>query len=268
MDRDYVFGPIHSRRLGMSSGVNLLGPRKTCTFDCVYCEVGRGPTVGLLEGDIDIPLIDLSRLEEELRPPMQDLRELDSVTFGYNGEPTLCPQLGECLAVARRIKEEIARADGGPMLSLFTNATTLSNATTRATVAQFDFVMAKLDCGLQPELLSANRPGDAVPSVEEIIGGIAALRQDMEAFPGHSLAIQTLLFKSTGSYGYSNASEENLQALASAYDFVKPNMVQVYTVARQSAEGWVLPLSRPELEAAGAVLTSLVQDRDISIRVF
>ncbi len=82
-----VFGPIHSRRLGLSLGIDLLPPIKTCTFNCVYCEIGPTYMMGFVPNDTKVEFTsqDFAILDMVLTRVLRDYPELDSITLGYNG---------------------------------------------------------------------------------------------------------------------------------------------------------------------------------------
>lgn len=245
----FVFGPITSRRLGLSLGINVLGEKKKCTFNCVYCEIGRSKVneVVPITYRYESP-VDEDQFKNEIELPLVNLPEIDSATFGYMGETTLASNLEMYLEIARSIKTELTRADMGPLLSIFTNSTTLGDPAIRSILAKFDLVMAKLDCAVQDLFKKVNRPDPSVPLVNEIIENIALLREEMRAYPANKLAIQTLLFKSMNPSIPSNLNDENLEALAKSYEFIKPHIVQIYSVARDPAETGIYAISAKDKE--------------------
>ncbi|MBN2152591.1 MAG: hypothetical protein JW839_14150, partial [Candidatus Lokiarchaeota archaeon] len=248
----FTFGPIHSRRLGMSLGINVLAPleeqKKRCTFNCAYCEIGRSKPDEVVPVTFRYIGTDVAQFRAEVEPPIVHLPEIDSATFGYMGETTLAAGLEEYLDAVRAIKEAHPRADGGPRISIFTNSTTLGDPGIRRVLARFDFVMAKLDCALQPLFLKVNRPDRSVPPVATIIENLALLKQEIQGCPPHQLAIQTLLFKSMNPSIPSNMDEQNIAALAEAYGRIGPHVVQVYTVARDPAENGIYAISAKDKE--------------------
>ncbi|HME51602.1 MAG TPA: hypothetical protein VKM55_05250 [Candidatus Lokiarchaeia archaeon] len=265
----FVFGPITSRRLGLSLGINVLGEKKKCTFNCVYCEIGRSKINEVVPISYRYtPPIDEDRFRNEIEPVLAHLSEIDSATFGYMGETTLASDLEEYLNIARAIKETIARPDMGPLLSIFTNSTTLGDPSIRSVLARFDLVMAKLDCAVQDLFKKVNRPDPSVPPVSEIIENIALLREEMQAYPANKLAIQTLLFKSMNPSIPSNLNEENLEALAKAYDYIRPNIVQIYSVARDPAEAGIYAISAKDKEDLKEYFSQHVNATEIDIRIY
>nr|MDO8083223.1 hypothetical protein [Candidatus Sigynarchaeum springense] len=268
----FTFGPIHSRRLGMSLGINVLAPleeqKKRCTLNCTYCEIGRSRPDEVVPVTFRYDNTDIAQFRAEVEPPIVNLPEIDSATFGYMGETTLASGLEQYLAAARYIKEAHPRIDGGPRLSIFTNSTTLGDPQVRRVLAGFDFVMVKLDCALQPLFLKVNRPDRSVPPVETIIENIVLLRQEIQEYPSHQLAIQTLLFKSMNPAIPSNMDEQNLTALAEAYDCIDPHVVQIYSVARDPAENGIYAFSTKDKEYLRQFFEQHVKRENIDVRIY
>ncbi len=268
----FTFGPIHSRRLGLSLGVNVLAPleeqKKRCTFNCTYCEIGRSRPDEVVPITFRYENVDVAQFRAEVEPPIKNLPEIDSATFGYMGETTLAAGLEQYLDAAREIKEAHPRADGGPRISIFTNSTTLGDPEIRRVLARFDFVMAKLDCAVQSLFLKVDRPDRSVPPVAAIIKNIALLRQEIKKYPSHQLAIQTLLFKSMNPATPSNMDDQNLAALADAYDRIDPHIVQLYTVARDPAENGIYAISAKDKEYLRQFFKQHVKRENIDVRIY
>jgi len=265
----FIFGPITSRRLGLSLGINVLGEKKKCTFNCVYCEIGRSKANEVVPISYRYdPEVDEDTFKNEIEPALVNFSEIDSATFGYMGETTLASNLETYLNIAQSIKTDINRPDMGPLLSIFTNSTTLGDPVIRAVLVKFDLVMAKLDCAVQDLFKKVNRPDPTVPHVSEIIENIALLREEMRAYPANKLAIQTLLFKSMNQSIPSNLNDENLEALAKAYEYIRPHIVQIYSVARVPAEGGISAISARDKEDLRAFFSEHVNTEEIDIRIY
>ena len=161
----YLFGPVFSRRLGRSLGVDLL-PYKTCSLDCIYCECG--PTTDLTsERTNRVPTDDvIAELDAYLgpRPP------LDFVTFAGSGEPTLHAELGRIIAHLKQNHPHYK-------VAVLTNGTLFSSQESRRGVLGADLVVPSLD-GATPESFQAiNRPAPGI-TVEKVIEGLVALRRE------------------------------------------------------------------------------------------
>jgi len=264
----FCYGPFSSRRLGLSLGVNVLGELKRCTFNCVYCEAGR--TIGneLVPPDY---IVDIrpEGFREEVKPILINLqRDLDSFTFGYNGEPTLNPHLGEFLQIAREIKKEIAPGPGDkfPTVTIFTNSTTVTQPEIRQTLSQFDLILAKLDVGTPSDLRRVHRPHPNIPSLDEISQGLVALKQELP--PGHKLAIQTLIFTTRDNLK-GKFREIDIPAWIERIIAVQPHIVQLYSVARIPAEPFVMAVPTDVLQWIKSQLLARVRNLEsMDVRVY
>ncbi len=264
----FCYGPFASRRLGLSLGVNVLGEQKRCTFNCMYCEAGR--TVGnKLVPPTYIADIKPEGFCEEIKPILKNLqRDLDSITFGYNGEPTLNPHLGEFLQIVREIQRDLAPNPGDkfPIATLFTNSSTVTHSEIRHTLAQFDLILAKFEVGTQADLQRVNRPHSEVPSLAELTRGLAALKQEIP--PGHKLALQTLIFTTRDSVK-ANFREIDLPAWIERVLAINPDIVQLYSVARTPAEPFVIAQSGEVLQQIRSQLVARAgKISSIDVRVY
>lgn len=268
LSKKFIYGPFSSRRLGLSLGINLLGTKKKCTFNCVYCEIGRSSADEVVGIDSKYdPRLGLNEFQGELLIPLKNLPEIDSATFGYMGETTLVEKLEGYLEKAREVQAKIGLPDGGPKLSIFTNSTTLDDANVVKVLAKFDFVMAKLDCGTDACMKKTNRPHPSVPGVARIVENLVKLKQEIKKYPTHQLAIQTLLFKSLGGTFPSNMTPTNLDRLANHYNHIVPDIVQVYTVAREPAEKGIHAISFKEKEQLSMFFKGKLK-RSIEVKVY
>ena len=161
----------------------------------------------------------------------------------------------------------IARADGGPKLSIFTNSTTLGDENVVRVLAKFDLVMAKLDCGADACMKKTNRPHPSVPAIDRIVENLVKMKQEIKKYPSHQLAIQTLIFKSMGSTFPSNMTSANLDRLANHYNRIEPDIVQVYTVAREPAEKGIHAISFKEKEQLSVFFNEKLKGK-IEVKVY
>ncbi len=264
----FCYGPFASRRLGLSLGVNVLGEQKRCTFNCVYCETGR-TTGNELVPPTYIADIKAEGFREEVKPILTNLqRDLDSITFGYNGEPTLNPHLEEFLHIVREIQKEIAPRPGDkfPTVTIFTNSTTITRPEIRHALAQFDLILGKLEVGTPADLHRIHRPHPKVPSLDEITHGLAAFKQELP--PGHKLAIQTLIF-TTREYACATFREIDLPMWIERVIAIRPDIVQLYSVARTPAEPFVVAVAKDILQKIKMQLLAKVgQDSSIDVHVY
>ncbi len=264
----FCYGPFASRRLGLSLGVNVLGEQKRCTFNCVYCEDGR--TIGNELVDPNY-IVDIKPVGfyEEILPILTNLRrDLDSVTFGYNGEPTLNPHMKDFLEIVRGIQKELAPNPGDkfPIATIFTNSTTVTRPEIRQTLTRFDLVLGKLDVGTPSDLQRVHRPHPNIPSLDEITRGLAALKQELPS--GHKLALQTLIFTSRD-YARPNFRKIEVPRWIERVLEIQPDIVQLYSIARTPAEPFVIAVSKEALQQIKLQLLARAgKDTTMDVRVY
>ena len=192
--RQYTYGPFQSRRLGLSLGINVLPNYKLCTFNCVYCEIGTTDKNNLVSPDFRINLPPTARFRKELISILMQVPHLNSMTFGYNGEPTLNNNLLDFLKIASEVRDKLNWTKDKPMLTLFTNSSTLYIDEIRERVKQFEFVLAKLDIAQDDDFIRTNRPHKNCPNIKTIIDSLIKLREEMPK--NHKLIVQSLLYNS------------------------------------------------------------------------
>ena len=218
----YVFGPVPSRRIGRSLGVDLV-PFKTCTYDCIYCQLGS-TTNRTLERREWVPMeAVLDELQRKLacRP--------DYITLSGSGEPTLHSRLGEIIG---RIK-----AMSDVPVAVLTNGSLLWQKEVRAEVALADLVLPSLDADSDSIFRFINRPHPDI-SFEQMVEGLIALRRE---FSGQYWLEVFLL----GGYTAIEATVKRLAALAKR---IGPDRVQLNTVARPPTEDFAMAVSAEALE--------------------
>jgi wyosine [tRNA(Phe)-imidazoG37] synthetase (radical SAM superfamily) len=225
----HLFGPVYSRRLGRSLGVDLL-PHKTCSLDCVYCE--RGATTHLTTSRAEFAPVEaiIAELDKYLGPRP----DLDAITFSGSGEPTLYAGLG-------RIIQHLKTKHPRYRVVILTNGTLFSKPEVRREVLQADLVVPSLD-GATPESFQAiNRPAHGI-TVEQIVEGLVALRSEYQG----SLVLEVFVVPGV------NDTNREVEALQAAAERIRPDAIQLNRLERPSATGLV-PVASDEL------LTLLVQ---------
>ena len=223
----HLFGPVLSRRLGLSLGVDLLPSQKVCSMDCIYCECGK----------TDRRFLTFERREwvstEEVKKELRELLtspdfEVDYITFSGNGEPTLHTNFGE---IARFIKE--LRPD--LKLALLTNASTLHLGEVLKDLEPFDLVSPSLDAVSEKVFKKVNHPAKGL-TVRKILEGLEKLK---ETFKGE-IWIETLFVKGI------NDTPEEVDKIGERIHKLKPDRWQLNTVVRPPAYN-VKGLSEEEL---------------------
>ncbi|MBQ7268722.1 MAG: radical SAM protein [Bacteroidales bacterium] len=230
---DTVFGPIRSRRLGNSLGINLL-PRegKLCNFDCIYCECGWNADG---RGDAALPSRDdvRMRLEAKLSALLRESVPLDSITFSGDGEPTLHPDfpgiIDDTLALRDRYCPETA-------VSVLTNATRIQTDTVFQALRKVDAPILKLDAPTAELCALINRPAAGYDP--------AAVVKAMERFEGNFI-LQTMFLRAP----FFDSSEPGQLALwMGIVRKLRPRQVMVYTLDRPAPLQGLRAFSARELE--------------------
>lgn len=222
----HLFGPVPSRRLGRSLGVDMV-PFKTCTCNCVYCELGSSPVV-TDERKEYIPAREIIR---ELDQFLTSTDEIDYVTFGGSGEPTLNTALGEVL---QYVKITFPRFN----TALLTNATQFHRAEVREAALPFDLVLPSLDAVSEKTFRKINRPHPDI-TAQRIIDGL------LEFAGIYRGRLWLELFIVPGI----NDTPEELALLKEAIGKIRPSRLQLNSLDRPGACSWVTTASPRQLSA-------------------
>ncbi|WP_427161156.1 radical SAM protein [Aliinostoc sp. HNIBRCY26] len=173
--RSFVYGPVKSWRFGQSLGIDPIGEVSTCSFNCIYCQLGQ-MEVQTLQRQIFVPT---GRIAEELRS-LASYEQIDVVTISGSGEPTLALNLEEILAIAKQLTRL-------PTIVL-TNSTLLGDRIVRQALQFADIVAVKLDAISSHQWQRINRPVETI-NLSDILAGIVKLRREYSG----TLAIQTMV---------------------------------------------------------------------------
>lgn len=220
----HLFGPVPSRRLGMSLGIDLV-PHKVCTFNCIYCECGRTTRL-TVQRDAYVPVEEvLAELEHYLAHHPRP----DFLTLSGAGEPTLNSHLGEVLSFIRH------RAPGS-RTAVITNGSLLSDPQVRAELSTADVVMPSLDAASERTFRRMDRPSPRV-RLATLLTGLAAFR---EVFPGE-IWLEVVILP-----GY-NDNVEDLRLLREALVRICPDRIQLNTLDRPGTETGLQPASHEQL---------------------
>jgi wyosine [tRNA(Phe)-imidazoG37] synthetase (radical SAM superfamily) len=227
---DIVFGPVKSRRLGVSLGLNLLPvKRKICNFNCIYCECGWTANIekaiSHLPGRKEI----YDALELKLLFMKTENKSPDVITFAGNGEPTLHPDfpgiIDDCISLRDRYFPEAK-------IAVLSNATTVTKPKIKAALLKVDKNILKLDSAFDSTIEILNQPRIKI-NVEDLI-------KELIKFKGN-LIIQTLFVRGTfNNLVIDNTTSEEIGAWLKAVERIKPSEVMIYTISRDVPEGWKL----------------------------
>jgi len=211
LETTLTYGPLFSRRLGRSLGVNLLPfDCKVCSFDCVYCHYGHTTVHTITPEGIAFP--DVAAVLQAVETALRRYPHVDALTFSGNGEPTLHPHFPAIVAETRRLRDALAP---NVKLALFSNATTAHLPHIQTSLRDFDLPILKLDAGDPATLARINRPVTGV-TLDSIIAGLKATP---------NLIVQSVLIDGE----VSNITGEALEAWMTALDAVRPAAVQLYS---------------------------------------
>ena len=232
IDMKYIFGPVPSRRLGLSLGIDLIPGTKTCNMDCIYCELGRGRG-SVCEVREYSPFEDIM---EEIRYVVASRPDsFDCLTFTASGEPTLHSRFGELLIETKKITRS-------PVVVL-TNAGLASRKEVRDTLSEADLVLPSLDAAVESSFRKINRPDPCI-DLEELISGLSMLRNGMKG----QMWLEVLLVKGI------NDSDEDILALKEAVSIIRPHKIQLNTVVRPPAESFASPIPQRRMKEIRSIL--------------
>ncbi len=222
---EVIFGPVSSRRLGVSLGINLLPiEKKFCNFNCVYCECGLTFDALGVRGMLPSRDVVAHKLREVLLKWKEEGKKIDTITFAGNGEPTLHPEFCEVVDDAIAIRNELMPS---ALISVLTNATLLDDERVVAALKRVDCPMLKLDAGTEATYQELNQP----------ISGksLAEIASELRCFGGKCV-IQTLFTRfRKGECLVDNTVESEVVAWLKLIETIRPEKVIVYSTARDTA---------------------------------
>lgn len=236
-----IFGPIHSRRLGTSLGVNLMpDDGKVCTFDCLYCEAGfnaQGPgTTGLPPREVVA-----TQLEAKLREMHAGGTTLDVITFSGNGEPTLHPEFPAIIADTMRLRDSFYPE---AKVSVLTNSTRIFTPEVAEALKKVDNNILKLDSAVEETMRIIDRPTSPTFTVEKVV---ESLRQ----FAGTGI-IQTMMVRGQWEgKEFDNTTPAEVDALIQAYRRIGPREIMLYSLDRTTPAKTLVKIEAPELKEIG-----------------
>lgn len=240
-----IFGPIKSRRLGSSLGVNLLPPAaKICSFDCIYCECGFNFTNK--ESHMPTALEVEMAMEAKLNALKSADQVIDVITFAGNGEPTLHPEFPQIIDNTLRLRNLYFPE---AKVSVLSNATMIMKTEVFNALNKVDNNILKLDSAIEETVNLINQPTGHY-SVKETI-------EQLKRFDGNVI-IQTLFF--SGNYKdvpFNNCSKEEVDAWIAAVAEIKPKQVMLYSLDRETPAKGLIKASPEVLHAIGKRVEAL-----------
>ena len=238
-----IFGPVKSRRLGISLGINLLpADGKVCTFDCIYCECGLNATRRTKS-----PLPTREEVAEALEKKLMEMKEHgelpDVLTFAGNGEPTIHPHFGEIIDDTIVLRDRLCPA---AKVSVLTNATLITRDTVFEALKKVDNNILKLDTVDSSYIDTIDRPTGKY-DVNTII-------DRMRAFNGKAV-IQTMFLKGeVDGKDMDNTGDSYVMPWIATVKSIAPREVMIYTIDRETPVSGLMKASREELDRIVALL--------------
>jgi len=227
---EHIFGPVPSRRLGRSLGVDLV-PHKVCTFDCVYCQVGR-TTRKTTSREAFVPV---ETLMAELGEKLKRVPRPDYITLAGSGEPTLHSDLGAIIEGIHGITDV--------PVSVLTNGSLLYEPEVRAACARADLVLPSLDAGDDATFQRINRPAAGL-TLARVVDAMIAFRRRFDG----QIRLEVFLVAGV------NSGPAQVQKIGALADKIEPDRIQLNTAVRPTADADIKPLTEAELGAACELL--------------
>lgn len=244
-----IYGPINSRRLGRSLGINLLPTTyKLCPFNCIYCQYGwtKAHTDDATEYADDLSTPD--KLEGALGGWLKGSQYIDYITFSGNGEPCLHPQFEQMVDIALKLRNQYAPQ---ARLAILSNSACLSRSNVPEGLKHLDMRIMKLDCGTEETFRRVNRPHKNV-RYDEVVENLRNL---------DDILIQSVFVNGE----INNIEDEEIGKWIKRVNYIKPVDVQIYTIDRPSADQSLKLVAKDKLkEIAGKAAGST----GISVKVF
>jgi len=246
--KEVVFGPVQSRRLGVSLGINLLpSDCKYCNFDCIYCECGRN-----VETRRAASLPSREEIYTALERKLIDIQQPDSITFAGNGEPTIHPDFSGIIDDTVSLRNRYAPQS---KISVLTNATMLHRQEIVDALKKTDMPILKLDSAFDATIELLNQPAK-ITSASQII-------QQLQSF-GNQCIIQTMFVQ--GAYWgqmVDNTTPEELEAWERAIVAIHPAQVMIYTIARNTPVDTLRKVSGEKLRE----IATMIEKHGITVQV-
>ncbi len=228
-----LFGPIQSRRFGLSLGIDLSPDEKSCNFDCLYCELAVAKVTDTIKNPPAVSLV-----VDEVKHALKEFPDIDVITLTANGEPTLYPYLDELVDALNLIKKD-------KKLLILSNASTIYHDSIQQTLSKIDIVKLSLDCVSEACFKKIDRAMDAI-MIEDIIAGMKAFRRIYHG----ALVIEILVIKGV------NDTLEEMQKLNRVLNEIEPDRIDMGSIDRPPAYA-VQPVSQDVLKELASVFENL-----------
>jgi wyosine [tRNA(Phe)-imidazoG37] synthetase (radical SAM superfamily) len=248
LKNEIIYGPVNSRRLGRSLGLNILpAGRKICSFNCVYCQYGRSDPQKIVS-DKALLWPSPAEVSTALANSLKEMPVSPAyITFSGNGEALLHPHFSEIVEETIHVRNRLAPEAKTAILS---NSSLVSDSTVQNVLQKLDVRIMKLDCGLEKNFKLYNQPAGGI-TLDDIVKGLGEIPD---------VTIQSLFTKGISG----NFSSANIQAWVERIAEIRPLFVQIYTLDRNAPSEDLRATSKADLYG----LKSLVKNEGISVEVF
>ncbi|MEL4305351.1 radical SAM protein [Methanococcoides sp. LMO-2] len=231
-----IYGPILSRRLGRSLGIDVIRKgdyRKNCNYDCVYCQLGHVDWKISDPSEVADP-VTTEEVIDGITNYHKKVDDLDYITFSGTCEPTLNLQIGDMIDHIREISDI--------PICVITNSSLVGREDVRKNLSKADLVVATLVSGNEETFRAIHRPAEGI-ELQDIIDGL----RELQKMNGAKLSIEVMLLDSNNNYPV-NSSDEEVEKLIEVLKYIDPDEIEVLTTSRPPAEKFIEPVPEARLK--------------------
>ncbi len=233
MKYKHLFGPVPSRRLGVSLGIDLV-PYKTCTVNCIFCECGKTTNLTIDRKEY----VPTDEILKELNAYLKQSPDLDYITFSGAGEPTLHSRIGEIINFLKKNYPKYK-------VAVLTKGTLLFHKELRCEIKNADLIIPSLDAGSDEIFKKINRPHESL-DLNKIIDGLIEFRKEFHG----EIWLEVFIVPGL------NDTNDELRKIKNAIEKIKPDRVQLNTLDRPGTENWVMPAKKEDIEKIASFLNA------------
>lgn len=235
LHRQCIYGPVPSRRLGRSLGIDLI-PYKTCTYDCIYCQLGR-TTYKTTIRQLFLPV---NSILSSLRAKLDEAREINFITISGSGEPTLYLEIEQVIRTIKKITDT--------PVAVITNGSLLNHSVVREAIMPADLIIPSLDVGDEDTFRFVNRPHESM-SFNELLNGLITFSREYSG----DLWLEVMLISDITGF------VDQVMKIADCVERIKPKKVQLNTPVRPPAENFAIPVSYEEMKSLASLFPGKVE---------
>lgn len=240
MKSKIVYGPVPSKRLGRSLGIDVIkriDSKKNCNFDCVYCQLGH------VDKKISSPvkvhgLVTTNEVVDAFLNHKKRKEDLDYITFSGTCEPTMNPELGDMIKKVKEISDI--------PVCVITNSSLMGKESVRQNLSDADLIIATLVSGFEDTFKTINRPTSEI-KFENIINGLEKFQNLKNKGKNPKLAIEIMFIESKQNYPV-NTTDREIDKLIEVIQRINPDIIEILTVSRPPAENHIIPVTNKKLK--------------------